>query len=1338
MNGGQGAQRGVSDIVGLSLIFVFAIIASLLLVAGAWSVVGGLTTETTESLTVDSMHSLDEGIAEVSDASESKTVSVEFPEGSGESLEAEPSEGELNLTITANATFWNRTVAEGHGHNRTGANVTVLGTVRQESDHHGTVAYQGGGLFQRPTPDGETFVLSDPAISVTGDSVDLGMVSLSDTGAITEGSQMTIRRDPAAGDGDSFQEFIARYYTDRYNPATTVPIRTNLTIESQYADGWATYAEKNLGHAEEVIYPYDGDDRKVRIVLGEIGDPPMDTHDPAFGDDDILYAGSSDLAYLYHNDSAHGGIEENHTAGPMSPNIESVPTDDEYKLALYNESGRWLVYNTSTDRWETAHGEVADPANTAALNTSAGPGNAVDDPDQQFFIDPPSWVAESPTTPICVVTNTSGISTAEMSDYIDENGADCLDTMVGVDTSLVGPIPEYPEFNVTVETDESDLNETYTTNETVEVEVNVTNEGEAEGQTPLGVYIINETNYPHVDDSNTTFVNGTAATDLERDPGENVTKEYTFETVHPMAGQNWTAFTVLGGGQNDTVTNATTGDAGFFEVVRPDAQLDIVEVTPSPDPVDSGNTQVVEVRINESEELISDPVTQYLTLHADGRLVNQTEITYASGENSTRQIAWEPRSSDAGSVDLNVSTYDDTNTTSVIVVDTTPLPANFAVGITGTNSSIKEGQNLTVDLNVTNTGGQTATQEVVLHDMDGNPVDATALTLDPGDSAYPTLQWQTVYGENGTGTVRAASEDDSDTAPVNVTELDREPRDPIDLVFVMDESGSMGSDACDGCARSRAKAAVDAAQDAVGNLNHSKDRAGVTFFESWARQGTTNGNLLATDYSTSGINDTIATLSAGGGTRSDLGIDEALDIFDDEASDSHEKVMIVMSDGANNGCKPADNGGDYSLIQNDDPYECDANNQSIDLVQDATDDDITTHSVSYGNANTSSDDVEIDVAFMEEIAAQGNGNYYHATNDSQLTEVFDEITNEITDSNPSFEVDILSTNDPVSEGDTVEVDVTVTNTGASGESVVVLEGDSGDPVDSKLVDLDSGESTTVTLEWDTTGVSTPPPQQTVTVRSGADSDTKSGVMVTPSAGGGPQLEVTSLSATPSPLIASNTLTVDATIENTGGADATNEPVSLSVIDQSTSNTIAGNSTTVSVDAGNTKTVSLAWDSDPGDAGSYDLEVETPDDTGTTTVTVDPPMSTNLDVSIVNADDPVQAGGELDVYVELENTGSETENGTVVLRDNRTGEIVDMAVDLTVSGGGAPVEKLIWDTRVGQGDDTPFDVRAELANKPPSTTEQVEIREAETNLDDASLASGTDPVDINLDEIQLDS
>ncbi|WP_254863477.1 GLUG motif-containing protein [Halovivax gelatinilyticus] len=72
------------------------------------------------------------------------------------------------------------------------------------------------------------------------------------------------------------------------------------------------------------------------------------------------------------------------------------------------------------------------------------------------------------------------------------------------------------------------------------------------------------------------------------------------------------------------------------------------------------------------------------------------------------------------------------------------------------------------------------------------------------------------------------------------------------------------------------------------------------------------------------------------------------------------------------------------------------------------------------------------------------------------------------DTDPVYGVEITSTNSAIEEGETLEVDATVTNLGPDGgaQSIELRDFD-GDEVDSEEVTLESGESTDLTLEWET-------------------------------------------------------------------------------------------------------------------------------------------------------------------------------------------------------------------------------------------------------------------------------
>jgi len=97
--------------------------------------------------------------------------------------------------------------------------------------------------------------------------------------------------------------------------------------------------------------------------------------------------------------------------------------------------------------------------------------------------------------------------------------------------------------------------------------------------------------------------------------------------------------------------------------------------------------------------------------------------------------------------------------------DTQPF---FDVEITDTNEPVVEGNSLTVNGTVTNTGLASDTQEVNLTDFNGNEVDSQTFTLNDGESDTFSLTWNTNVGDTATDNVTVASEDDTDQEEVRI------------------------------------------------------------------------------------------------------------------------------------------------------------------------------------------------------------------------------------------------------------------------------------------------------------------------------------------------------------------------------------------------------------------------------------------------------------------------------------------------------------------------------------------------------------------------------------------
>lgn len=197
------------------------------------------------------------------------------------------------------------------------------------------------------------------------------------------------------------------------------------------------------------------------------------------------------------------------------------------------------------------------------------------------------------------------------------------------------------------------------------------------------------------------------------------------------------------------------------------------------------------------------------------------------------------------------------------------------------------------------------------------------------------------------------------------------------------------------------------------------------------------------------------------------------------------------------------------------------------------------------------------------------------------------------DSSPYFNVDITDTNSPITEEETVTVTYNVTNIGTvSGTQNVGLTFDGADE-GGEEIDLDVGESETGEFEYELEGDDSPG-EYAVTVSTDNESASTTVDVIGKDT---PFLDV-NITDTNDPLVEGETLTVTADITNAGDEDANNKAITLDVEDTGETDT-----TTVSIEAEETKTVTLEWTTGDGDAGEYDVTVDSGDDTDTGTVQV---------------------------------------------------------------------------------------------------------------------------------------
>lgn len=151
-------------------------------------------------------------------------------------------------------------------------------------------------------------------------------------------------------------------------------------------------------------------------------------------------------------------------------------------------------------------------------------------------------------------------------------------------------------------------------------------------------------------------------------------------------------------------------------------------------------------------------------------------------EEALRETAWKP----SGEPDGTDTRYGDGIVDAKAAVDyASNHLTGFDVVVTGTNSPVTEGENLTVTATVSNVGDASETQTITLQDFQGATVDSSRnVSLSPGESTTVELTWATGDGDAGSHEVTVASEDLDDDELVRVFDDEGgcEPRHPVNIV----------------------------------------------------------------------------------------------------------------------------------------------------------------------------------------------------------------------------------------------------------------------------------------------------------------------------------------------------------------------------------------------------------------------------------------------------------------------------------------------------------------------------------------------------------------------------
>jgi CubicO group peptidase (beta-lactamase class C family)/PKD repeat protein len=596
---------------------------------------------------------------------------------------------------------------------------------------------------------------------------------------------------------------------------------------------------------------------------------------------------------------------------------------------------------------------------------------------------------------------------------------------------------------------------------------------------------------------------------------------------------------------------------------------------------------------------------------------------------------------------------------------------SFAVNITDTNSTVTEGETLTVDVNVTNIGGTLDTQEVNLTDFDGVEQDSVNVTLGSGESnSSITLNW-TTEGDNGTGDVTVFSENDSDTQSVTVNE-----RAFFDVNIAGTNSPVTEGDTL------TVNVNVTNTGDETATQTLNLTDTGFNNVEQDTVDVTLNGgefnNSITLDWST----------SDGDRGTGDVTVFSENDSDTETVTVNESAFFDVNITGTNS---PVTEGDTLEVTANVTNTGDESGTQNVTLDVGALGTDSTAISLPSGASTTEA---------LSVGTGTGDAGSYTATvssdNDTASTPV--EVQEQQQPAN--FTVSIRSTNSPVTEGDTLEVTAKVTNTGDESDTQTITLSASALGTNSTDVSLNGDSSKTVILSVGTGAGDAG--SYTATVSSDNDTDSTNVTVEKPATSSLSNLDIAGQGT-------------DATI-----TESTDEEVSVTVTnvgDQAGSfNATLEIGTAVER---NTSTGELSPEGDqiltfenvtggltPGD---YSINISTADDEIGGNLTVqEQQQPANFTVNITGTNLPVTEGEILEVTVSVTNTGDEKATQTLNLTDTEFNNNEQDTVDVTLNGGESNSSiTLDWTTE--QGDNGTGDVTVFSEND--SDTQSVTVNEA---------------------------
>ena len=367
--------------------------------------------------------------------------------------------------------------------------------------------------------------------------------------------------------------------------------------------------------------------------------------------------------------------------------------------------------------------------------------------------------------------------------------------------------------------------------------------------------------------------------------------------------------------------------------------------------------------------------------------------------------------------------------------------SNFEVDITDIPERVTEGEEVNVDYTIENTGEIEDTQDIAFS-VDDEPKDTEeGVELNTGETFDGSFSYTTDSDDIPEITVAVRSEDDTASETVSVGP-EGEPFFAVDIISAPDEVAE--GDDIDIDYEIENIGGDEGTQSIEFSIDDEREAteedvtlsAGETFDGSFSY--TTDADDMPQVTANIASEDDTATTDILVSERGELLVEN----LDAPSSATSGEDVTVSAD--------IENTGEAPLTQ--------------DIIFTVTDEETGDEITTQTKEEITVDGFDSESVSFTYTAEQGNNNVSISSEDDKASQIIDV-------SDPAnFEVTIDETNSPIIEGETLDVDVTVENTGGqSATQMINLDVDDQDnPVDTvEVEDLAEGETEEITLTWET-------------------------------------------------------------------------------------------------------------------------------------------------------------------------------------------------------------------------------------------------------------------------------